>query len=121
MRIAALVATGLVAVVHVYFLVMEMFLWQTERVRRGFGLTAEFAADTAVLAANQGLYNGFLAAGLVVGVVASGSVGFAFSVFFLACVIVAGVYGWLTVSPRILLAQAVPGLVALALVLLARV
>lgn len=120
MRIAALVATGLVAVVHVYILIMEMFLWRTERVRRSFGTTAQFAADSAVLAANQGLYNGFLAAGLVVGLIAPGSIGFAFSVFFLACVVVAGVYGWLTVSSRILVAQAIPGAVALALVLLAR-
>jgi len=117
--IAAAVLVGLVALVHAYFLVLEMFLWRTPRVRRIFGTTEEVAESSAVLAANQGLYNGFLAAGLVFGLVAGGTVGFAFTVFFLACVIVAGLYGAATANPRILLVQALPGAVALGLVLIA--
>ncbi|MFD7658240.1 DUF1304 domain-containing protein [Actinosynnema sp. NPDC059797] len=119
MKIAADVLTALVAVIHLYILVLEMFLWNTPRGRAAFGTTAEFAAESRVLAANQGLYNGFLAAGLVVALVAPGTTGFAFAVFSLACVIVAGVYGAVTVSRRILLVQAVPAAVALLLVLLA--
>jgi putative membrane protein len=99
-----------------------MVLWQTPRARAAFGTTQEQAAATVTLAGNQGLYNGFLVAGLVVALVAGGpatTVGFAFAVFFLACVIVAGLYGAATVSPRILLVQSVPaalGLVATLLV-----
>ncbi|MGM1061182.1 DUF1304 domain-containing protein [Saccharothrix sp. Mg75] len=120
MQIAADVLTALVAAVHLYILVLEMFLWNTPRGRAAFGTTAEFAAESKALAANQGLYNGFLAAGLLVGVVAGGSVGFAFAVFFLACVVVAGLYGAATVSRRILFVQSVPAAVALLVVLLAR-
>jgi putative membrane protein len=120
--VAASVVVGLVALVHVYFLVLEMFLWRTPRVRAIFGTTEEVAESSAVLAANQGLYNGFLAAGLVFGLVAGGpdaSVGFPVTVFFLACVIVAGLYGAATANRRILLVQALPGAVALGLVLVA--
>lgn len=108
-----------VAAIHGYILVLEMFLWQTPRGLKAFGIDAEFAARSATLAANQGLYNGFLAAGLVWGVVAGDPVGFQVTLFFLGCVIVAGLYGALTVSRRILVVQAVPALVALVAVLIA--
>ncbi|MEU0556002.1 DUF1304 domain-containing protein [Dactylosporangium sp. NPDC049742] len=119
MNIAALVLVGLVAALHAYFLVLEMFLWTAPRTRAAFGTTAEFAESSKALAANQGLYNGFLAAGLVYGIVADDPVGFAMRVFFLACVIVAGLYGAATASRRILLVQALPGALALIAVVLA--
>ena len=118
MDVAARVAVGAIAALHVYILVLEMFLWRTPRGRRAFGTTEEFATASAPLAANQGLYNGFLAAGLVWGLIASDPTGFAARVFFLACVLVAGVYGAVTVNRRILFVQAVPAAVALLLVLL---
>jgi putative membrane protein len=120
--VVASVVVALVAVVHAYFLVLEMFLWRTPRVRRIFGTTEEVAEASAVLAANQGLYNGFLAAGLVFGLVAGGpdgTVGYPVTLFFLACVIVAGLYGAATANPRILLVQALPAAVAAGLVVLA--
>jgi putative membrane protein len=113
---ASNVAVALVALLHIYFLVLEMFLWDKPRGRRIFGLTPEFAAATKSLAANQGLYNGFLAAGLIWGL-ALGADGHAIKIFFLACVIVAGVFGAVTASRKILWVQALPGAVALALVL----
>ena len=119
MSTAAIVVVALVALLHAWFLVLEMFLWTKPAGRRAFGTDAEFARASAPLAANQGLYNGFLAAGLVWGLVASDPVGFPATVFFLACVIVAGVYGAVTVNRRILFVQAVPAAIALALVLLA--
>ena len=108
----ALVA--LVAVLHVYFLVLEMFLWQKPLGLKTFRNTPERASDTAVLAANQGLYNGFLAVGLFWGLL-HGAPAFAFQikVFFLLCVIVAGVYGAVSVSNRILFVQAAPAALAL--------
>jgi putative membrane protein len=114
----ALVA--LVAALHVYFLVLEMFLWTKPLGLRTFGNTLEKANDSAVLAANQGLYNGFLAAGLIWGLLA-GVPAFAFEikVFFLLCVIVAGIYGAVTVSRRILYVQAAPAAIALILLWLA--
>jgi putative membrane protein len=117
MHVVAQILVGLVAVIHAYILVLEMFLWRTDRVRATFGTTAEFAGQSAALAANQGLYNGFLAAGLVYGLIADS---LAFQVFFLVCVIVAGIYGTLTATRRILYVQVLPGAVALLLVLLAR-
>ena len=114
----AAIATGLVALLHVYFLVLEMFLWDRPFGRRAFGLTPEFAAASKTLAANQGLYNGFLAAGLLWGLWL-GEAGFGVCLFFLACVVVAGVFGAATVSRKILLVQAFPGTIALALVWLA--
>ncbi len=111
------IAVGLVALLHLSFLVLEMFFWSTPLGRRVFGLTPEFAKASAALAANQGLYNGFLAAGLVWGLVL-GADGFAIKVFFLGCVIVAGLFGALTASRKILWAQALPGAVALVLLLL---
>ncbi|WP_327011055.1 DUF1304 domain-containing protein [Dactylosporangium sp. NBC_01737] len=119
MNIVALVLVGLVAALHAYFLVLEMFLWTAPRTRAAFGTTAEFAEASKALAANQGLYNGFLAAGLVYGMIAEDPVGFAVRVFFLVCVIVAGLYGAATASRRILLVQALPGALALAAVLIA--
>jgi putative membrane protein len=119
MNALAAVLTLVVALIHVYILVLEMFLWTSDRGRAAFGTTPEYAAETRVLAANQGLYNGFLAVGLLVGVLASGDVGFAFSVFFLGCVIVAGLYGAATVSRRILLVQAAPAALALIVTLIA--
>ena len=114
---AALVA--LVAAIHVYILVLEMFLWRTPRGLKAFGMDQGFADRSATLAANQGLYNGFLAAGLIWGLVAADPVGFQVTVFFLACVIVAGLYGAATVSRRILVVQALPAAIALAAVLYA--
>jgi putative membrane protein len=119
MILAANVVVALVALLHLYFLVLEMFLWNTPRGRRTFDLTPEFAAASRTLAANQGLYNGFLAAGLVWGL-ALGADGVGVKVFFLGCVIVAGVFGALTASRKILWVQALPGAVALVLVLLSR-
>ena len=118
----ATIAAGLVAIVaaiHVYIVILEMFLWRTPRGLRSFGTTQAFADESATLAANQGLYNGFLVAGLVWGLVASDPIGFQVKVFFLGCVIVAGVYGAATVSLRILFVQAVPAAVALIAVLAA--
>jgi putative membrane protein len=112
MRLAADIAVGLVAALHVYFLVLEMFLWDKPKGMRTFGLTPEKAAMTKSLAANQGLYNGFLAAGLAWGLWAGR---FDVKVFFLACVIIAGVFGAVTASRKILWVQALPGAVALAL------
>jgi putative membrane protein len=115
-RLAATVLIALVAALHVYFLVLEMFLWRTPFGRRTFRTTAEDAESSAVLAANQGLYNGFLAAGLLWGLIWYGVIGGrAILTFFLLCVIVAGVYGGATVGRRILLVQAAPAAIALAL------
>jgi putative membrane protein len=107
---------ALVALLHVYFLVLEMFLWTKPAGRRAFGTTPEFAEASAALAKNQGLYNGFLAAGLLWGL-SLGGAGRAIVIFFLACVIVAGVFGAITASRKILYVQAVPGVVALVAVL----
>ena len=111
MRTLALGLIVLVAVLHLYFLVLEMFLWRT-RARRAFRMTAEQAEATATLAGNQGLYNGFLAAGLLWSL-ASGPELVPRATFFLACVVVAGIYGAATVSRAILFVQAVPALLAL--------
>ena len=119
MHVLTVVAVALVAVLHLWFLVLEMFLWRRPLGRRVFGLDAEFAARSAALAANQGLYNGFLAAGLIWGLwLRSG--GAPILVFFLGCVVVAGVFGGVTTNRRILLVQALPGLVALLLFWLER-
>lgn len=110
------IAITVVALLHLYFLVLEMFLWTKPFGRRLFGLTPEFAQASAALAANQGLYNGFLAAGLFWGL-GLGAAGFGIKVFFLGCVIVAGVYGAFTVGRKVFWVQALPGVLALALVL----
>jgi putative membrane protein len=111
---------ALVAVLHLYFLVLEMFLWTKPLGLKTFGNSPQKAADSAVLAANQGLYNGFLVAGLVWGLL-EGTPAFAFQIkiFFLLCVIVAGIYGAATVSRRILYVQATPAALALILLWLA--
>jgi putative membrane protein len=115
--LAAAVMVFIVAALHIYILVLEMFLWRTPRGLRSFGMTQEVADSSAKLAANQGLYNGFLAAGLLWGLFAYGVVGGRpIITFFLACVIVAGLYGGLTVNRRIILIQSLPAAVALALV-----
>lgn len=117
MQALAGIAVGLVALLHVYFLVLEMFLWTKPLGLKTFRNTPEKAETTRVLAANQGLYNGFLAAGLLWGLWL-GSAGFQFKVFFLGCVIAAGLYGAWSVSKRILWVQAAPAAIALALVLM---
>lgn len=117
MQTAASVAVALVAGLHVYFLVLEMALWTRPLGRRTFGLTEAFAQQTKALAANQGLYNGFLAAGLVWGRVTGRT---DVVLFFLGCVVVAGVFGAVTVSRRVLVVQALPAAVALVLVWLAK-
>jgi putative membrane protein len=113
----AVVLVVLVALLHVWFLVLEMFLWTTPGGRHVFGTTEQFAQESKALAANQGLYNGFLVAGLAWGAFDDRS---DVTLFFLGCVIVAGVFGAATVSRRILLVQALPGAVAFAAVLAAR-
>ncbi|MEV6900153.1 DUF1304 domain-containing protein [Amycolatopsis sp. NPDC051372] len=120
MTVVANVLVGLVALIHVYIVVLEMFLWTTPRARAAFGTTEAFAQESKALAANQGLYNGFLAAALIWGLIATDPTGFQFKLYGLACVIVAGLYGAATASKRILLVQVVPGVLALAFVLLAR-
>ena len=119
MTAIATVLTALVALIHVYIVVLEMALWETPRGRAAFGTTPEFATETKTLAANQGLYNGFLVAALVLGLVGPADHRFAFAVFGLSCVVVAGLYGAATVSRRILFVQAVPAGLALIAVLVA--
>lgn len=108
---------ALIAALHGYILVLEMFLWQVPWTRAVFGTSAEFAAQTKVLAGNQGLYNGFLAAGLV-WALGLGGEGRGVALFFLACVFGAGIYGAVTVSWRILFVQALPSALAIGAVLL---
>ena len=114
------IATALVvfvAIEHLGFLVLEMFLWNTPTGMQVFGLTPEFAEQSTSLAANQGLYNGFLAAGLFWGLIHKGDA-FAIKIFFLTCVIVAGVFGALTAKASILVIQGAPAFIALVLVIL---
>jgi putative membrane protein len=120
MALIANILVGIVAALHAYFLVLEMFFWTKPLGLSTFRMTLEKAQDSAVLAANQGLYNGFLAAGLLYGIfAANAAVGFQFKVFFLLCVIAAGLYGGYSVSPRIIYIQAVPAAIALLFVWLA--
>lgn len=117
MSAAADTFTALVALLHLWFLILEMFLWTKPLGLKTFRNTPEKAQSSAVLAANQGLYNGFLSAGLIWGVFASDpTLGFAVKNFFLGCVIVAGVFGAATVSRRIFMVQAAPAILALGLV-----
>ena len=113
MNIVVNIITGLVAVLHGYFLILEMFLWEKPAGRKSFRTTAEFAAQSKTLAANQGLYNGFLAAGLIWGIFAGDAV----KIFFLSCVIIAGLFGAYTVSKRIFYIQALPALIGLVILL----
>ena len=108
----ATILVTVVALIHLYILVLEMFLWNTKTGRKAFNLSADFARETRVLAANQGLYNGFLAAGLLWGLWL-GENGIQVTVFFLACVLIAGVFGAMTASRKILYVQAIPALAAL--------
>ena len=117
MTVIANTATALVALLHLWFLVLEMFFWDKPLGLRTFRLTPEFAKASKSLAANQGLYNGFLVAGLVWGLLL-GADGLAIRIFFLGCVIVAGLFGGLTVGRKILWVQAFPGIVAMCALLL---
>jgi putative membrane protein len=120
MYLAGNILVALVAALHLYFLVLEMFLWTTPYGLKTFGNTRQKAQDSAVLAANQGLYNGFLAAGLIWGLLhAAPAFAWQIKVFFLLCVIMAGLYGAYSVSRKILLVQALPAALALIVVWLA--
>ena len=116
MAIASTIVIAAVALLHLYFLVLEMFLWDKPAGLRAFRQTLEAARASKTLAANQGLYNGFLAAGLVWGL-SLGTAGTSVKLFFLGCVIVAGIYGAATVGKKILFVQALPAALAMALVL----
>ena len=116
MRLLANTLCALVAVAHLGFLVLEMFLWNHPIGQRVFSMTPEVSASSAVLAMNQGLYNGFLAAGVIWGLLARRS---DVLYFFLGCVIVAGIFGALTAKPTILLVQALPAVLALVCVIIA--
>lgn len=118
MSLAADIVVGLVAFLHIYFLVLEMFLWDKPAGLRAFGQKLEAARASKVLAANQGLYNGFLAAGLLWGL-SRGTGGLDIKVFFLSCVLIAGLYGAASASRKILFVQAMPAALGLALVMLA--
>ncbi len=113
MNIIVNIITGVVALLHIGFLTIEMFLWDKPTGRNVFHTTAEFATQSRTLAANQGLYNGFLAAGLIWGLFAGDAV----KIFFLSCVIIAGIFGAFTVSKRIFYIQALPALIGLVLLL----
>lgn len=114
MQLLSTILVALVAIEHLYILVLEMFLWTKPRTMKTFGIKAEDAEVMKTLAANQGLYNGFLSAGLFYSLVASpAEVAFQFKLFFLLCVVVAGIYGGMTVKPRIAVVQALPALIAL--------
>jgi len=115
MAIVANVVVALVALLHLYFLVLEMFLWDKPMGLRTFGHTPEAAAASKVLAANQGLYNGFLAAGLIWGL-SLGPAGTSVKAFFLSCVVIAGLYGAVTATRKILFIQALPAAIALVLI-----
>lgn len=117
MSTIANIVVGLIALLHVYIMVLEMFLWDKPAGLRTFGQSQEAATATKVLAANQGLYNGFLAAGLFWGL-SLGASGTGVNVFFLCCVLVAGLYGAATASRKILFVQAIPAAIGLALLLL---
>ncbi len=113
MNLIANILTGVVALLHFGFLYLEMFLWDKPRGMKSFRMTEEFAKQSKTLAMNQGLYNGFLAAGLIWGIFAGDAV----KIFFLSCVIIAGIFGAFTVSKRIFYMQAVPAILALVVVL----
>ena len=114
-RLVPNIAVALVAIEHAYILVLEMFFWNKPLGLKTFNLTQELANATVTLAANQGLYNGFLAAGLFWGLFTGNRT---FKIFFLACVVVAGIFGGLTAVPKIFFTQAMPAIIALVLVLL---
>ena len=114
MSFITLIAVALVALLHIYIMILEMFLWTGPRGQQAFGLTPEFAAQTKTLAANQGLYNGFLAAGLIWSLLhPQPEFAWQIALFFLACVAVAGIYGAATASRKILFIQTLPAVVAM--------
>ena len=120
MRMPSLILIGIVALEHLYFLYLEMFAWTQPRTRRAFGTTTEFAEASKSLAANQGLYNGFLAAGLIWSLLHPDPlIARQLQLFFLGCVLIAALYGGVTVKRPILLIQGLPAALALAAVLLA--
>lgn len=115
-----MILVGLVALIHIYIVLLEMIWWTSPRGQKAFGLTPEFARETRTLAANQGLYNGFLAAGLIWGLVHPvAEFAWQIELFFLACVAVAGIYGAATASRKILFIQTVPAALAIIAVVLA--
>jgi putative membrane protein len=120
MATASQILTVLVALLHVYFLVLEMFLWTTPYGQKTFGRSAAEQEASKVLAANQGLYNGFLAAGLAWSMFAESNLQYALRLFFLGCVVVAGVYGGATASRRIVFVQALPAAVGIVVTMLSR-
>jgi len=115
MKLVSDILIVIVALLHFYFLYLEMFQWDKPRGMKSFNLTPEFAKQSKRLAMNQGLYNGFLAAGLIWGLFAGDPV----KIFFLSCVIIAGIFGTFTVSKRIFYIQAVPAILALVILLIA--
>ena len=117
MNLVANLLVALVAVLHLGFLALEMFFWDHPVGRKRFKMTPEYSKASASLTANQGLYNGFLAAGLIWGLLDGNA---SVTIFFLACVVIAGIYGGLTTSKTILYIQALPGLIALLAVYLTR-
>ncbi|WP_405105360.1 DUF1304 domain-containing protein [Paenibacillus sp. FSL K6-1217] len=120
MMTVSLILVALVALEHVYILVLEMFLWTTPRAQKAFGTTPAFARETKSLAANQGLYNGFLAAGLIWGLLhPNADFGYQLQLFFLICVAVAAIYGGITAKRSILVVQGLPAFLALLAVIVA--
>src|ERR1700730_12524374 len=117
MQTLLVVLLAVIAAEHAYFLYLEMFRWTAPRTRKAFGTTAEFAEATKTLAANQGLYNGFLAAGAVWAIIAQGDLQDQLAIFFSSCVLIAGIYGGLTVNLRIALIQGLPAALCLAVAL----
>jgi putative membrane protein len=117
--VVAAILVGIVALEHLYILIMEMFLWTSPNVRKRYGTTESFAKETKALAANQGLYNGFLAAGLIWGLLhPDASAGYQIQTFFLVCVLVAAIFGSFTAKRSIIVVQGVPAAAALIAVLL---
>ncbi len=117
MSTLASILIGVIAALHIYFLVLEMFFWDKPKGLKVFGHSLESARESKTLAMNQGLYNGFLAAGLIWGL-SLGEAGVSIQVFFLACVAIAGVFGGLTANRKILFIQALPAIIALIVVVL---
>jgi putative membrane protein len=118
MEILAKLAIGLVILIHIYIVILEMLLWTKPAGRKAFAMTEEFAQNTRVLAANQGLYNGFLVAGLIWGLCTFSMSKF-ITLFFLVCVLIAGLFGAVTASKKILWIQAMPALIGILLTLFA--
>jgi len=115
MSTLTIIVISIVIVLHILFLILEMFLWNTPYGRKTFALSEDYAKQSATLAANQGLYNGFLAAGLLWGLISTG--GFDALIFFLCCIIIAGIYGGITANRSILWLQALPAAIALSLLI----